>query len=102
MNPERRVPIYRALNRPNLFMGGERKLVQSLIAFCGVVLVSNPVSVPTWVIVGAVYLVGLGSLRKLAQKDPMFSRVYQKQRRLQPYYPPRRGLDAKRPPRTLG
>lgn len=102
MTLERRVPIYRALNRPNLFMGGERKLVQSLLAFCGVVLVSNPVSLPTWVIVGAVWIGCLSGLRKLAKKDPMFSRVYQRQIRLQPYYPARRGVEAKRPVRTLG
>ncbi|MCD0253092.1 VirB3 family type IV secretion system protein [Xanthomonas campestris pv. campestris] len=98
----RRVRIYRALNRPNLFMGGERKLVQSLLGFSGVVLVSNPVSIGTWLVVGLVYSCGLYGLRRLAKKDPMFSRIYQRQLKLQPYYPPRRGLDAKRPVRTLG
>lgn len=102
MQPARRVPIYRALNRPNLFLGGERKLVQSVLAFCGVVLVSNPVSLPTWGIVGIVWFMCLHFLRQLAKKDPMFSRVYQRQLRLQPYYPPRRGVGAKRPYRTLG
>lgn len=102
MSQVRRVQIYRALNRPNLFMGGERKLVQSLLAFLGVVVVSNPASLPTWAIVGTVYFLCLSGLRKLAKKDPMFSRIYQRQLRLQPYYPPRRGVEAKRPRRTLG
>jgi type IV secretory pathway TrbD component len=83
-------------------MGGERKLVQSLIAFCGVVGVSNPASLLTWVIVIGVYLLCLQGLRKMAKKDPMFSRIYQRQLRLQPYYPARRGVDAKRPQRSLG
>lgn len=102
MATARKTPIYRALNRPNLFMGGERKLVQSLMAFCGTVLVSNPVSPVTWLIVGSVYFGSLVALRKLAAKDPRFSEVYRRQLRYQPYYPPRRGLDAKRPRRILG
>lgn len=102
MADARKVSIYRALNRPNLLMGGERKLVQSLMAFCGVVGISNPASLPTWAIVGTVYFVCLGALRKLAKKDPDFSRVYQRQLRYQPYYPSLRGVDAKRPRRLLG
>lgn len=102
MAAARKVPIYRALNRPNLFMGGERKLVQSLMAFCGTVVISNPVSVGTWLIVGTVYFGCLMALRKLAAKDPRFSEVYSRQLRYQPYYPPKRGLDAKRPRRILG
>lgn len=102
MASARKVPIYRALNRPNLFMGGERKLVQSLMAFCGVVLVSNPASLGTWLIVGSVYGGCLMALRKLAAKDPRFSEVYQRQLRYQTYYPPKRGVDAKRPRRLLG
>lgn len=98
----RRVRIYRALSRPNLVQGGERKAVQTLMALAGTALISNPLSPVTWVVVGAAYVGGLRALRNLAKKDPKFSEVYQRQIRLQPYYPPRRGLDAKRPRRVLG
>lgn len=102
MAETRKIPIYRALNRPNLFMGGERKPVQSLLAVCGTVLISNPISPVTWVLVGLVYGSVLLALRKLAAKDPRFTEVYARQLRYRPYYPPRRGVDAKRPRRVLG
>jgi type IV secretory pathway TrbD component len=102
MDAVRRVPIYRALNRPNLLMGGERKLMQSLMAFCGLIFISNPVSLMTILVVGAAFVGGVKGLRRLAKLDPMFTRVYQRQLKMQPYYPPRRGVDAKRPRRTLG
>lgn len=102
MESARQVPIYRALNRPNLFMGAERKPVQTLMAICGTALVSNPASLATFLVVGGVYFSCLYALRKMAAKDPRFTEVYTRQLRLQPYYPPRRGLDAKRPKRVLG
>lgn len=102
MSAVRRVPIYRALNRPNLLMGGERKLMQSLMAFCGLIFISNPVSLVTILVVGAAFVGGVKGLRRLAKLDPMFTSVYQRQLKMQPYYPPRRGVDAKRPRRTLG
>lgn len=102
METARQVPIYRALNRPNLFMGAERKPVQTLMAICGTVLVSNPASLPTYLIVGGVYFGSLLALRKLAAKDSRFTEVYSRQLRFRPYYPPRRGLDAKRAKRVLG
>ena len=49
----RRVRIYRALSRPNLVQGGERKAVQTLMALAGTALISNPLSPVTWVVVGA-------------------------------------------------
>ena len=102
MRDARKIPIYRALHRPNLFMGGERKLVQSLMAFCGTVVVSNPASPMTWLIVGTVYAGCMAGLRKLAKKDSRFTEVYQRQLKYQSYYPPLRGLDAPRPRRSLG
>lgn len=102
MHDARKVPIYRALHRPNLFLGGERKLVQSLMAFCGTVIVSNPASPITWIVVGSVYFGCMAGLRKLGKKDPRFTEVYQRQLKYQRYYPPKRGLDAPPPRRTLG
>ena len=83
-------------------MGGERKLVLSLIVFVGLILISNVASVTTWVVGVALYAGGLAGIRKLAAKDPRFSEVYARQLKYQPYYPPRRGLDAPRVRRRLG
>ena len=92
MQDARKVPIYRALHRANLFMGGERKLVQTLMAIAGTVLVSNPASPTTWLIVGTVYGACLAGLRKLAKKDPRFSEVYRRQLNDHSSYPPRSQL----------
>lgn len=102
MDEPRKVPIYRALHRPNLLMGAERKLMQTLIAFCGLVLISNPLSLVTWSVIAVAYGSCVAGLRKLAKIDPRFTDVYRRQVNYRPYYPPLRGTDAPRPKRELG
>jgi type IV secretion system protein TrbD len=97
MRELRRVPIYRALHRPNLFAGGERRLSLTALLFCALIGISNLGSPLTWGIAVLVYSVTMFFLRKLAAKDPSFSYVFLRQISYQPYYPPRRGLDAPAP-----
>ena len=71
----RQVPIYRALNRPNLLMGGDRELVLMTILstlFLIVLLAS-------WytVLIGTViWLFGMWGLRGMAKADPLMRNVY--------------------------
>lgn len=81
----RTVPLRRAGNRHNLFMGGDRELVMftGLMAFALVFsaqeLRATVVGVTLWF--GALYL-----LRLMAKSDPMLRAVYMRHRIYKPYY----------------
>ena len=71
----RQVPIYRALNRPNLLMGGDRELVLVTIlsTLCLIVLLAS------WytVLIGTVvWLFGMWGLRWMAKAEPLMRTVY--------------------------
>ncbi len=84
----RSIPIHRAGNRTNLFMGGDRELVMftGVIAFALVFSAQDSratfFGIALWVI--ALYL-----LRLMAKSDPKMRQVYLRNRRYRPYYPPR-------------
>jgi len=84
----RQTPLYRALHRPNLFLGGERELVLVTAIVCGGVAVSALNLVATAIDAG-VWLVVIALLRLMAKADPQMSRVYLRQIGYRPYYPPR-------------
>lgn len=81
----RTVPLRRAGNRHNLFMGGDRELVMftGLMAFALVFsaqeLRASVVGIVLWF--GALYL-----LRLMAKSDPQMRSVYLRHRRYRPYY----------------
>ncbi|OOZ38229.1 conjugal transfer protein TrbD [Solemya pervernicosa gill symbiont] len=83
-----RIPIHRAMNRPNLLIGGERELVlvsglmSATLAFAGS-------SIAT-IIAGALLWFGfLSMLRMMANKDPFMSKVYLRHIKYQSFYPAR-------------
>jgi type IV secretory pathway TrbD component len=84
----RTIPIRRAGNRQNLFMGGDRELVMfsGLMAFALVFsaqeLRATVVGLLLWF--GALYL-----CRLMAKSDPSLRHVYLRHRRYRPYYPAR-------------
>lgn len=84
----RTLPIRRAGNRHNLFLGGDRELVMvaGLIAFTLVVAGQDAVAtfagITLWF--GAVY-----AFRLMAKKDPSLRHVYLRHRRYCRYYPAR-------------
>ena len=81
----RTVPLRRAGNRHNLFMGGDRELVMftGLMAFALIFsaqeLRATVVGLTLWF--GALYL-----LRLMARSDPKLRHVYMRHRRYKPYY----------------
>jgi type IV secretion system protein VirB3 len=84
----RRTPIYRALHRPNLFLGGERELVLITAILCAGVGVSS------LTVFGAaasllVWTLCIGLFRLMAKSDPQLSRIYLRQLHHRPYYPAR-------------
>jgi type IV secretory pathway TrbD component len=84
----RRTPLYRALYRPNLLLGGEREPVLIAAILCGGVALSalNLVAIG---IGFAVWATAIGLLRLMAKADPLMSRIYLRQLGYRPYYPAR-------------
>ncbi len=84
----RTIPIRRAGNRHNLFMGGDRELVMfsgllaAVLVFAAQDMRAAAVGIGMWI--AALWL-----LRKMAKADPQMRAVYLRNRRYQPYYPPR-------------
>lgn len=82
----RRIPIHRALNRPNLLAGGEREwmLLSGLITLILVVVAQG------WLpsLIGVtVWLFAIYGLREMAKVDPQMTKVYLRHVRYQEYYP---------------
>lgn len=71
----RQIPIYRALNRPNLLMGGDRELV--LVTILSTVFLI--VLLASWytVVIGiVVWSFGMWGLRWMAKADPLMRNLY--------------------------
>ena len=84
----RRTVLYRALYRPNLFLGGERELVLITAVVCA----GLPVSSLNLVAAGiglTLWLFLTGIFRMMAKADPYMSKVYLRQLNYLPYYPAR-------------
>ena len=84
----RTIPIHRAGNRHNLFMGGDRELVM----FSGLVSGALVFSAQEWkaTIFGVLLWVSaLYLLRLIAKSDPKMRAVYMRHRRYKTYYPAR-------------
>lgn len=89
----RRIPIYRALDRPHLLLGGERTLVLMSILLCALMGLT---AVSFWMVgvaLGLWVLLQLGFIG-MAKMDAHFSEVYVRQLKYSAYYPPHSGIDA--------
>jgi type IV secretory pathway TrbD component/type IV secretory pathway VirB2 component (pilin) len=84
----RKIPIRRAGNRDNLFMGGDRELVMfsGLLAFA---LVFSAQELRATVVGLLLWFGALHALRIMAKADPRMRHVYLRHRRYKPYYPAR-------------
>ena len=81
----RRLPIHRALNRPDLMAGCERELILSAGMITGILVFVAM----NWLaaIVGIViFPVMVMALRTIAKADPVMSKVYLRHIRYRPYY----------------
>jgi type IV secretion system protein TrbD len=88
MSVLRRTPLYRALHRQNLLLGGEREpVLASAIACAGLPAASSNLAALT-VGVG-LWLFLIGVLRMMAKADPMMTRVYLRQFNYPAHFPAR-------------
>jgi type IV secretory pathway TrbD component len=81
----RKVPIRRAGNRQNLFMGGDRELVMfsGLMAFA---LIFSAQETRATVVGLLLWFASLYLCRLMAKSDPKLRFVYMRHRRYKPYY----------------
>jgi type IV secretory pathway TrbD component len=84
----RTTAMQRALNRPNLFLGGERELVLTSGLLCFGLAISS-VNLPTTLVGLILWFIIIALLRMMAKADPMMSRVYLRQLRYRLHYAPR-------------
>jgi type IV secretion system protein VirB3 len=88
MSGLRYTPFYRALHRPNLFLGGERELVMSTGVLCSGLVVSSQ-NWPATIVGISIWCVSVGIFRMMAKIDPYLVRVYLRHLKYQNYYSPR-------------
>lgn len=85
---QRAIPIRRAGNRDNLFIGGDRELVMFSGLLAGALIFSaQDVRATAFGIL--LWFGALFALRLMAKADPKLRRVYLRHRRYQAYYPAR-------------
>lgn len=84
----RTIPIRRAGNRHNLFMGGDRELVMMsmLLAFA---LIFAAQELRATVVGLILWFTALYLLRLMAKSDPLMRKVYLRHRKYKKYYPAR-------------
>jgi type IV secretion system protein TrbD len=84
----RTIPIRRAGNRHNLFLGGDRELVMmaGLLSFTLIVAAQNGVATFTGV---TLWFAAVHLCRLMAKKDPRMRAVYLRHRLYRRYYPAR-------------
>lgn len=84
----RTIPIRRAGNRDNLFMGGDRELVMfsGLLAFA---LIFSAQELRATVVGLVLWFGSLFVFRIMAKSDPKMRFVYLRHRRYKPFYPAR-------------
>lgn len=84
-------PMRASLNRPQLLLGGERKLVLLAGVLCAVFVAST---LRFWAFLLAAGLWGffLSILSRMGKADPMLSQVYTRHLRYRDWYPAKSGL----------
>jgi len=84
----REIPIRRAGNRTNLFMGGDREMVMfaALLSATLVLATQDFIAIASGL---GLWFFSLKALRMMAKADPYMRQVYLRQRRYESYYPPR-------------
>ena len=84
----RAIPIRRAGNRHNLFMGGDRELVM-FSGLMATALIFSAQELRATVVGLLLWFCALYLCRLMAKSDPKLRFVYLRHRRYKPYYPAR-------------
>ena len=81
----RETPLPRALYRPNLLWGAERRLALLLVIVTGG-LGFTALNIPTIIFCGVMWFFGMAALRMMGKVDPDLSSVFLRSIRYNAYY----------------
>lgn len=84
-------PMRASLNRPQMLLGGERKLVLFSGVLCAV-FVASTLKLWAFVAAGALWMFFIAVLSRMGKADPMLSQVYARHLRYADWYPAKSGL----------
>lgn len=84
----RTIPIHQSMNRPNLFMGGDREMTMFTALLCGA-LVFTALRWESTIFGVTLWFVTLFLLRLMAKSDVQMRHVYLRHIRYKRYYPAR-------------
>jgi type IV secretory pathway TrbD component len=87
MSDLRKTPLYRALYRPQLLLGGDRNLM-IVVLFSAALLTVVSMNTVSIVLGLFILVVGVYSLRKAAKADPLMRQVYLRHIKYSGYYAP--------------
>lgn len=90
----RHTPIFRALHRPNLLMGGERMPVLLLLVTTVGLAISSQ-NVLAAIVSVFLYVAGIFYLRMMAKSDPFMIGIYLRSVKYRGYYFPRSRFSCK-------
>ena len=82
----RRIPIHRALTRPDLMAGCERELVMAAGMMTGILVfvAMNWLAALVGIVIFPLMVM---ALRAIAKADPVMSKIYLRHIKYRPYYP---------------
>lgn len=100
MNSKRQMPLRKSLNRQATLLGVERLPAAFLILVTSI-LVFSGMTLPTFTIGVAIFLIGMYSLRQAAIAHPQMTRVYSRYVKYRRFYPARVKHKAPFPHRTV-
>ena len=87
MNSElKKIPVFTALNKPNLLLGAERELTL-FIGLFSALLVFIALTWQTFILGIALWFGVMVLLRMMAKKDPMLSKIYLRHIKYKAFYP---------------
>lgn len=84
----RKTAISRAINRPILIAGAERKLA-FLIGLASFGLIFIGVAWVTTILAIFIWILGMAAVRHMAKIDPQLSDIYMRSLKYKAYYPPK-------------
>jgi type IV secretory pathway TrbD component len=84
-------PMRASLNRPQLLMGGDRELVL-LTGLLAALMAVSVMSLLSFLIAGASFVVIVAVLAKMGKEDPLMRRVYARHLAYKDFYPAKSGV----------
>jgi len=100
MNPKRQMPLHKSMNRKATLLGVER-IPAALLLLISAILVFSGMTIVTFVLGVAIFVLGLFALREMAKAHPQMTHVFPRNIKYRRFYPARVVHRAPEPHRSL-